>query len=96
MAEVQRGHDKSIFGQGLIEPLGAGQVAAIPGAAMEVDHRWKRPVALRFIKPGNQRLVAVPEIFDIFRCEFVGRHHHSLVGVVVLRGATLLALAQGD
>src|SRR6516164_1373837 len=74
VAEVQRGDDEPAFRQGLVEALGTGQIAAVPSAAMEVDHGRKRAIALWLVEPCDQRLVAVAQILDIFGREFVIRH----------------------
>src|SRR5438270_6503242 len=88
MTEIQRGYDKAVFRQGFIETLGTGQVAAGPGAAMEVDDRRERTVALRLVEPRNQPRVAMAEIFDIFGREFVSViwHVHSLPGLLCCSG----------
>ena len=88
MTEIQRGDNKPVSRQRFIEPLGAGQVPAGPGAAMEVDDRRERSLALRLVEPRNQPRVAVAEIFDIFGREFVSviRHVHSLPGLLCCSG----------
>src|SRR5712672_3348446 len=88
MTEIQRGDDKAIFRQGFIETLRTGQVPASPGAAMEVDDRRERTVALRLVEPRDQPRVAMAEVFDIFGREFVSgiRHVHSLPGLLCCIG----------
>src|SRR5690349_17653876 len=86
MAEVQRGNDKAVFRQGFVETLGTGQVAAGPGAAMEVDDHWEWTFALGLVEPRCQPRVAVAEVLDIFGREFTSviRHVHSLPGFALL------------
>src|SRR5690349_17979107 len=71
MAEIQRGDDKAVFRQSFVETLSAGQIPAGPGAAMEVDDRRERTVALRLVEPRDQAGVAMAEILDIFSREFL-------------------------
>src|SRR2546421_3634518 len=88
MTEIQRGDDKPVSRQGFIEPVGAGQLPAGPGAAMEVNERRERTVALRLVEPRDQPRVAVAEILDIFGREFASviRHVHSLPGLLCCGG----------
>src|SRR5262249_13406573 len=84
MAEVQRGNDKTVARKRLVETLGARQVPAVPGAAMEIDDRRERPITLGFVEACSQRLVAMAQIPDGFGREFIrlGRHIHSPSGLL--------------
>src|SRR5215813_248700 len=81
VAEIQRGDNEAVLRQCLIEALGARQIATGPRAAVEVDDRRERAVALGLIDTRDQGLVAVAQILDIFRCDFISRHRHSLSGL---------------
>ena len=82
VAEVQRRDHKPVLGQRLVETLGTGQIAAVPGSAVEVDHRRKWAVALRPVKSRDQRLVAMAQIFDILGREFIIRHVTPFPGCI--------------
>src|SRR5215471_6584471 len=84
MTEVQRGDDKAVLRQSLIKALGTRQIAARPGAAVQVEDRRERAVALRLVEARDQPRVAVAQIFDIFGREFMSviRHVHSLPGLL--------------
>src|SRR5207302_6506916 len=52
----------------------AEPIAADPRAAVQVDDQRERPVALGLVEPGEQRLVAVAEIFDVLDVDLVAGH----------------------
>ncbi len=76
--ELERSSDDAVFRQGFIEALSPGHITAGPGAAMQIDDRGERPVAVWPVKTGDQPALAVAQIFDIFGGDFVSRHFFTL------------------
>jgi hypothetical protein len=94
MPEFQGGDDEAVLRQGLVEALGPRQVAIVPGAAVQVDNRWKGAIALRLVEARDQPPVAMTQIFDIFGGNFVsGRHIRSLPGLLCCGASRIATVA---
>src|SRR5262247_367523 len=64
-AEVEGGHYHSALGEGLVDDGIALAGAHAPRPAVEVDDQGEGALALGLEEPGEERLVAVTEIFHI-------------------------------
>ena len=66
MAKIQRRNGETRLHQRFIAVLAAGQIAIVPGPAMEIDHDRKRPGAGGTKQPQLKRLAAMNHIVDVF------------------------------
>ena len=81
-AKVECDHDHAAFRERLVGARIARAILFAPCAPVQIDHHRKRPRTARLVDACKQRLVAVPQVFDIGHIDFVtgqcgGRHGGS-------------------
>jgi hypothetical protein len=81
IAEIERGDDDAAPRDRHVDRVVIGAVAFAPCAAMRLDHRRKRSRTARLEDAGEERLVAMPQVFDLLDIDLVLLVHGASIGV---------------
>src|SRR5262245_40134765 len=68
-AEIERDRHNAVRGHELVAQLLCMSVLEAPGAAVTLNQSRKWPISVRLMHPGQQWLVAVPEVLNVFDIE---------------------------
>src|SRR5271163_3246693 len=86
--KIDRQHDDAAFGERLVERRVVEPVARCPGAAMNLDQRWKWAASLRLVEPREKWAVFRAPIFEVPRFDLVGSGNGDIVRHGILLSGT--------
>src|SRR5947207_3344762 len=89
LMKVDRDRQDSPLGQGVIQDGVVGAIAAIPGAAVDIDKRRKRSDAARPVYARQPRLACKLLVFDVLDVDFVSDGSGHALQRTLAPGSTL-------